>query len=68
MINWLSSEMNERSKASELSLNSDGIQVKLVYTGKPCHAQRRRKCIFESIISTGTMKKGTITGIESPPS
>lgn len=52
MINWLSNEMNERSKQNELSLNSDGIEVRPVCTGRRCRTERRRKCISESLIST----------------
>ena len=51
-IDWLSSEINERSKTNKLSLNSDGIEVKLVWTMKYCRTQEDREHISESIIST----------------
>jgi len=52
MSDWLSSEINERSKTDEWSLNSDGIKVKLVWTRKYCRTQEDRAYISESISST----------------
>ena len=47
--------MNEKNKLHKLNLNTDGIEAGLRCTGKPCHTQKRRKCISESIISTGLL-------------